>query len=293
MDVIAGTDRLRPDLGRLLFVVGVFDGLHRGHRYLLGRLRRVAARMGARPAVITFDHHPDEVLRGVAPPLLCDPEERLVRLARLGVAVTVVEHFDATLRQTPYDAYVERIRSRVELAGFFMTPDAAFGFERRGTPAALRALAAGGGWDVVVVPPLVVAGEQVRSAEIRRRIETGDLEGARRLLGRRYAVAGRLLSEARRRAVVAPELPVALPPASRYRVVVEPAWRLGPGGHAAGTEADLAGAGDPPPATPGGGPRRMAVAERKGPRLAVEAAASLGPLAALERVRIVFGPRLS
>jgi riboflavin kinase/FMN adenylyltransferase len=289
MDVIEGTDGLRPDLGRLLFVVGVFDGLHRGHRYLLGRLRRVAARIGARPAVITFDHHPDEVLRGVAPPLLCDPEERLVRLARLGVAVTVVEHFDATLRQTAYDAYVERIRSRVELAGFLMTPDAAFGFERRGTPAALRALAVGAGWDVVVVPPLVVAGEQVRSAEIRRRIESGDLEGARRLLGRRYAVAGRLVSEAGRRAVVAPQLPVALPPEDRYRVVVEPAWRLGAAGAGAGPTA----AGDPPPAGPGGGPRRMAVAERDGGQLTVEAAASLGSLAALERVRIVFGPRLS
>ena len=60
----------------------------------------------ARPAVLTFDHHPDEILAGAAPPLLCDPEERLARLERDGVAVTVVEHFDEALRRTPYDAFV-------------------------------------------------------------------------------------------------------------------------------------------------------------------------------------------
>ncbi|MER3418506.1 MAG: hypothetical protein C4343_05295, partial [Chloroflexota bacterium] len=151
-------------------------------------------------------------------------------LARLGVAVTVVEHFDLDLRRTPYDVYVERIRERVELAGFVMTPDAAFGFERQGTPDALRELARSAGWTVVVVPPLVVAGEQVRSAEIRRRIEVGDLEAARRLLGRRYAISGRLEAGARSgAAIVVPELPVALPPAGAYRVRVGPAWRLGTG----------------------------------------------------------------
>ena len=66
--------------------------------------------------VITFDHHPDEVLTGAAPPLLLDPAERLERLAAAGVEVTVVQQFDEALRQTPYDAFVERIRARVDAA---------------------------------------------------------------------------------------------------------------------------------------------------------------------------------
>ena len=70
---------LRPEHGPLLVVVGVFDGLHRGHGYLLRELRRAAGRLGAVPAVLTFDHHPDEIVAGAAPPLLCDPDERLVR----------------------------------------------------------------------------------------------------------------------------------------------------------------------------------------------------------------------
>lgn len=293
MDVVEGTEALRADLGRLLFAVGVFDGLHRGHRYLLGRLRRAAEDLAARPAVITFDHHPDEVLRGQAPPLLCDPEERLVRLARLGVAVTVVEHFDERLRETPYDAYVERIRSRVELAGFLMTPDAAFGFERGGTPEALRRLGAVDGWEVVVVPPLVVDGEQVRSAEIRRRVEAGDLEGAGRLLGRSYAVAGRLVAgEGRGRRLVAPELPVALPPVGTYRVLVEPAWELG--GLAAPVGGVAPGTADPPDrGVAVASRRRRAVAERAAEGLALDRVSDLGRLAPSGRVRIVFRARLA
>ena len=87
-------------------VVGVFDGMHLGHAYLLDHLVAEARTRDARPTVITFDHHPDEVLRGTAPALLLDAGERLERLAAAGVEVTVVRRFDETLRQTP----CERVR---------------------------------------------------------------------------------------------------------------------------------------------------------------------------------------
>src|SRR5512144_631726 len=105
METARGLDQLAPSQSPLFVVVGVFDGLHRGHAYLLEHLVREAAVRGARPTVITFDHHPDEVLTGSAPPLLCDPEERLERLAAAGVAATVVVHFDRQLRETTYDAF--------------------------------------------------------------------------------------------------------------------------------------------------------------------------------------------
>ena len=79
MEVVQGVDGLTDGLGPLFVVVGVFDGLHLGHAYLLRHLVAEAARRGADPTVITFDHHPDEVLVGNAPPLLLDPAERLER----------------------------------------------------------------------------------------------------------------------------------------------------------------------------------------------------------------------
>ena len=225
--VVAGVRDLRPELGRLFVVVGVFDGLHRGHTYLLRALGREATRREARPAVVTFDAHPDEVIVGSAPPLLLDPEERLARLARAGVEVTVVQHFDRALRETPYDEFVGLITARVELAGFVMTPDAAIGHERRGTPETLATLGRREGFEVVVVPPFELDGRSVRSTDIRAAIARGDLAGARRLLGRAHAVTG----DAGVDGQLGFDMPVSLPPPGPYRVATEPAWtRLGPEG---------------------------------------------------------------
>jgi tRNA pseudouridine55 synthase len=228
MVVVPGVAALKPEMGRLYVAVGVFDGLHRGHMYLLRELRRAAQRAGARPAVITFDAHPEEVIEGLAPPLLCDPDERLVRLQAAGVEVTVVHHFDHATRITPYDGFVAAIREHVDLAGFVMTADAAFGFERGGTPETLTALGEREGFAVSVVTPFLSNGEQVRSSEIRNRISAGDLAGARSLLGRSLSLTGR--ATAPNAASEGPgtrlefEVPVCLPPDGRYSVLAGPAW---------------------------------------------------------------------
>jgi len=228
MAVASGISALGADAGRLYVAVGVFDGLHRGHMYLLRELRRAARDAGARPAVITFDAHPEELIEGLAPPLLCDPDERLVRLQAAGVEVTVVQHFDHALRITPYEGFVAAIRERVDLAGFVMTPDAAFGFERGGTPETLAALGRREGFSVKVVSSFLSNGEQVRSSEIRRLIAGGDLSRARRLLGRSHGFSGRLASGDRSGGVpLIFELPVSLPPTGRYEAVVGPSWRPG------------------------------------------------------------------
>ena len=227
MTVVPGISALTADLGRLYLAVGVFDGLHRGHLYLLRELRRAATRAGARPAVITFDAHPEELIEGLAPPLLCDPDERLVRLQAAGVEVTVVQHFDHALRVTPYDAFVAVIRERVEIAGFVMTPDAAFGYERGGTPETLTALGEREGFAVTDVSSYLSNGEQVRSSEIRRRITSGDLAGARALLGRNHGFTGRIEESGLSPARLAFDLPVCLPPDGQYPVLLGPAWQLG------------------------------------------------------------------
>jgi len=216
MQVVQGVERLAPDVGPVFVVVGVFDGLHLGHAYLLRHLVTEAARRSAAPTVITFDHHPDEVLVGNAPPLLIDPNERLERLAAAGVAVTVVQHFDDGLRRTTYDAFVEGIRARVELRGFVMTPDAAFGFQRRGTPEALAVLGERDGFEVVVVPPFDLDGRHVRSSEIRDLIHAGDIASAGELLGRPVTLTGAVDATG----LLVFELPMAVPPDGRYEVTV-------------------------------------------------------------------------
>lgn len=215
MEALSGCSSLTASSGPLFAVVGVFDGLHRGHSYLLEQLVRGARERAARPAVITFDAHPDAVLLGHAPPLLMDQAERLERLATAGVEVVIVEHFDDVLRQTPYDAFVRGISARTGLAGFLMTPDAAFGHERQGTPETVAALGSQDGFEVVVVPPFRLGDRDVRSSDVRAAIATGDLAAAELLLGRPYAVRAR-----NRDGELQPRLPVAMPPPGDYEVTI-------------------------------------------------------------------------
>ncbi len=211
MDVVAGVAGLRPEHGPAFAVIGVFDGLHLGHAYLLKHLVREAGVRSARPMVITFDHHPDEVLTGTAPPLLMDPVDRLGRLEAAGVAVTVIQHFDEAVRRTTYEAFVGTIAAGCGLAGLLMTPDAAFGFERRGTPEALTALGTRDGFDVVVIEPFSLDGRMVRSSEVRAAIAAGDLASASLLLGRSVTLRGRLVDGELRL-----DQPHALPPDGDY-----------------------------------------------------------------------------
>ena len=217
MKTVIGRSGLDPGDGPLVVAVGVFDGLHRGHAYLLDRLVREARARTARPSVLTFDAHPDAVLLGHAPPLLMDPDERLERLASTGVEVLVVEHFDGVLRRTPYDAFLHGISERCRLAALLMTPDAAFGHRRGGTPATLLALGEREGFAVVVVPAFALDGREVRSSDIRSAISAGDLAMAQRLLGRPYSLTGEIDASGQ----MAFPMPVALPPAGDWPVTLE------------------------------------------------------------------------
>ena len=215
--IVAGVERLQSEHGPIFAVIGVFDGIHLGHQYLLQRLAEESLKRGARPTVITFDSHPDEILIGAAPPLLLDPEERIRLLRLAGVEVIVVQHFDAALRTTEYDEFVHRIAARAQLAGLLMTPDAAFGHDRRGTPETVAALGELDGFDLVVAPQFALDGRSVRSSDVRSAIAAGDFAAAERLLGRPYSVIG----------VPGPDgtlefdVPVARPPTGSYRVTVE------------------------------------------------------------------------
>jgi riboflavin kinase/FMN adenylyltransferase len=236
---LVGREQLTPSVGPILVSIGVFDGLHLGHAWLLDRLVREARLRDVRPAVVTFDAHPDAVLHGAAPPLLMDPAERLERLGELGVEVAVIEHFDDALRRTPYDRFVAGITGACRLAGFVMTPDAAFGHERGGTPTALAELGRREGFEVILVPPFTLDGREVRSSDIRAAIAAGDFETAARLLGRPYAVVGNGVEAGVSRVGIDFPMPVALPPAGEYDVTIE--WPDGTPSWPAGAIVDRAG----------------------------------------------------
>lgn len=115
------------------------------------------------------------------------------------------------------------IESRAPLVGLLMTPDAAFGYQRAGTPETLAELGRERGFTVVVVPPFELDGRPVRSSEVRTAITAGDLARAAHLLGRAHCVVGQAVDRASGPgSLLRFPLPVALPPAGTYPVEVGP-----------------------------------------------------------------------
>jgi len=170
--------------------IGVFDGVHLGHRAILEANVAAAAELGAEPTVVTFRRHPKRLLLGHAPRTLTTLEHRLELFGRAGIEHAVVLNFDEALRdlsaaEFTREVCVEGLALRRLVLGF----DSKLGRDREGTPQSLRAL----GYDVDVVPKVVVRGRAVSSTAIREAVELGDLEGAAAMLGRRVSVFGRVV----------------------------------------------------------------------------------------------------
>lgn len=169
--------------------VGSFDGIHVGHRAVLRELR-AAAETTLPSVVVTFEPHPLSVLRPAdAPPRLSDPAERALLLTDAGIDRLYVLPFTAELADLDAAAFarrvlVEKLRCRMLVAG----ENHRLGRDRVGGPAELRRLGAAHGFDVRIVPPVLVDGSPASSTRVRHAIGAGDLALAERLLGRPYGV---------------------------------------------------------------------------------------------------------
>jgi riboflavin kinase/FMN adenylyltransferase len=197
MEVLHGVDELPAGL-RLVLTIGVFDGVHRGHRRVLDETVRAATELDAVSVALTFEPHPAAVLRGSAPPLICDPIERMAHIARTGVGITVVQPFDRTFATQSPAEFLQRVARRRRLAGVVMTPESAFGRDRAGTLATVERLAGELSFRVVNVDPLRIGGQPVSSSRIRDLLARSRLRDVRQLLGRRYAVIGEVVHGDRR-----------------------------------------------------------------------------------------------
>ncbi|MFC5825583.1 bifunctional riboflavin kinase/FAD synthetase [Nonomuraea insulae] len=173
---------------RSVVTVGVFDGVHRGHQRVVGRAVAVARERGLRSAVVTFEPHPDEVVRpGSHPQRLTSPRRRAELLYALGVDDVEVVEFTLGLSRSRPDEFVqnvlaERLRAAVVVVG----EDFVFGQGASGDVETLRTLGEKYDFEVEAVPTL----DAVSSTSIRQLLVAGDVEGARDRLGRPHRVEG-------------------------------------------------------------------------------------------------------
>ena len=176
--------------------IGVFDGVHVGHQALLRETVRAAHELGATPAVLTFHPHPACVVAPErAPRLLYSLDERQQLLEDYGIEHILVVPFTVDLsRATPEQFSKDLLQTRLDARAVIVGEGFRFAHKQAGDVNMLKHLGQQANFQVYPVPPVSLRGIAVSSSEIRKRIETGEVATAARLLGRPYSLSGRVVS---------------------------------------------------------------------------------------------------
>lgn len=174
-------------------VVGMFDGVHAGHRHLLAHLRREADSHRLIPLAVTFANHPLELIAPAkAPALLSAPDEKLLLLAREGVEVEMLT-FDETLRNTSTEGFLRMLRDRWNVERMLLGFNNRFGHDAPSDFADYQQLGRQCGIEIERSTEFSDGRTPtVSSSEIRRLILSHDISAANALLGRRYSLVGQV-----------------------------------------------------------------------------------------------------
>lgn len=192
MDVIQDATTCDSNYPNLVLTVGSFDGVHLGHRAILNTVLTRARERGGTAALMSLQPHPKAFFQGVDDfALLSDPlqKEALLRAAGLD-AYYILPFNDAVARMEPGEFLARILVGQCKAVHLIVGEDFAFGAGARGNVAFIEREGAQYGLTVEVVPPVYAGGERVSSTRIRCLVAAGQMEEARALLGRPYAVAG-------------------------------------------------------------------------------------------------------
>jgi riboflavin kinase / FMN adenylyltransferase len=188
-----------PDapLGRdLALTVGTFDGVHRGHQWLIGTLKSEAQKRGLRAAALTFTDMPYCFFRpDDCPHLLTLAPEKVAAFAPLGVDELFIVPFDEAIARQSAREFVGGVFGNLGVKLLVVGPDFALGRGRDGDVPALRALGAEFGFEVLVLEEkLTDEGRAISSTRVREAVEDGQVQSAARMLGRPFVLAGEVVS---------------------------------------------------------------------------------------------------
>jgi riboflavin kinase/FMN adenylyltransferase len=174
--------------------IGSFDGVHLGHQAMLAHAAREAGARGLASAALTFEPLPREFfVPREAPARLSSLVEKLDALAHAGIDTAIVERFDREFAAISAPQFEERIARHYSARWVIVGQDFRYGAGRRGDVASLEAAGARLGFDVQVLPAVALDGARVSSTRVREALAAADFPKAARLLGRPYAICGRVV----------------------------------------------------------------------------------------------------
>ncbi len=175
--------------------IGNFDGVHRGHQALLAQLAAAARRHGLRPAVMTFEPHPRELFTpDCAPARVANIRDKIEALAANGVERVFIQHFSRRFASLAPEQFIgEVLVAGLDTRCLLVGDDFRFGARRAGDVDLLRSRAGHYGYVVEQLATVQERGVRVSSSEVREALAAGNLAHAAALLGRPYAISGRVL----------------------------------------------------------------------------------------------------
>ena len=190
------TGPVRP----IALTIGVFDGLHRGHRAVVAATVEAARERSGAAWVATFDPHPDTVVRGSAQrPWITPPDERAGLLHSMSVDRVEIVRFDREIQSLTPEGFLDRVLGPgAPLAVLVVGPDFRMGRERVGDRAYLESLGQSRAFEVREVPFVKGGDAKLSSTALRQEIVAGRVERAAAIMGRPYALEGRIGSGAGR-----------------------------------------------------------------------------------------------
>jgi riboflavin kinase/FMN adenylyltransferase len=196
VDIIQFPDDVRPPRWvRPVLALGNFDGVHRGHRKILDRVRRVAEEHGATAVVMTFDPHPPRVVRpDKAPPVLMTMAQKIEAFAEAGVDGAAIVRFTPELSRWDPETFVRAVLvDWLRVAEVWVGANFLFGHDRTGNFSLLRTLGGRYGFKAEKIDPVRYKDFVVSSTRIRRLVGEGRVDEAGALLGHQYYIEGRVV----------------------------------------------------------------------------------------------------
>ncbi|MDD5700503.1 MAG: bifunctional riboflavin kinase/FAD synthetase [Dehalococcoidales bacterium] len=177
-----------------LVTIGVFDGVHLGHKQLIARTKELASEQGLCPLIVTFDKHPQEILTpGTTPPFLTDAAEKANLLEKEGAAAVIMLTFTRELSQLSAVQFINWLRTNLRMKGIVVGPDFALGHRGEGDIPTLRRLGEEMGFSVTIIPPVRQNGDIISSTAIRRAMAEGDMEKVQRFMSRPFSLHGKVV----------------------------------------------------------------------------------------------------